>query len=44
MGGLRKSGIWGFREVGGDDSEEKQEGRYGLLKADNLRIVGRLEG
>lgn len=31
LDGLRKSGIRGFRDVCGDDSEEKQKGRQELL-------------
>lgn len=44
MGGLRKRGTWGFRGVGGDDSAEQQKGLHRLLKAEDLRIIGKLEG
>lgn len=44
MGGLRKRGTWGLSGVGGDDSAEQQKGLHRLLKAKDLRIIGKLEG
>lgn len=41
MGGLRKRGTWGFREVGGDDSTEEQKGLRRLTK-EEFRSVEKL--
>ena len=44
MGGLRKRGTWGFRKVDGDDdNKEQQNGRLGLLTAEDFRIIENLD-
>lgn len=46
MGGLKKSGTWGFTQEGGesDSDDEVQKGLHRELKEEELRSVGKLCG